>query len=394
MHMSVQPTTLELVIGPMFAGKTSTLVARARAWERAHPDARVHVFKPTRDARDTLSDKPAALVTHDGATLPAHVVSNAADIRLTAIVAGSMVVIDEGQMWGGDLVAWLREVVLGEAGRGLTIVVGALAGDSTAGAWSIVSRLVPIATTITHMTATCVICDGRAPFTVRKAQRDAPQFMLGGAELYEPRCAGCFYAPRVVYVVGNIGAGKSTAVRSSVLSATDGVVAMPETIDTNTQIMLDEFYANRSRWAYALQGHFRVKRTRDEHEAVTEHWGPTTRTVVLEGSPFTDTYVFAPTLLAPGSVERTLVEHDERLLRHTRLPLQREFVWIDTPVEVCLARIRERNRASEPVDVDATYLRALHTNLETLAEAHGWTRIDGTASIEAVAHALRARCVL
>lgn len=385
-------STLELVLGPMFAGKTSRLVARARAWERAHPDAHVHAFKPVRDARDMHADSPACIVTHDGAALPARIMGNAADIDLVAMSAGDMVVIDEAQMWGGDLCTWLHAAVLGEHGRGLTIVVAALAGDSTASAWRLVSRLVPLATRITHVRATCTVCGAPAPFTARKASRDGPQFMLGGAELYEPRCAGCFHAPRLVYVVGNIGAGKSTAVRSALLGGS-GVVAVPEVIDADTQALLNKFYADRDRWACVLQGHFRIKRSRDEHAAVTDHWGADTSVVVMEGSAFTDAHVFAPTLLERDGPERALVEHDERLLRTTQLPLSREYVWINTPPETCLDRIRERNRASEVADVDIAYLAALHANLSDLAQQHDWTCIDGTQSPEDVARALHAHCV-
>lgn len=174
---------LELICGPMFAGKTTALVQRLAAARDARK--RVIAFKPAADTRS--GDE--TLRTHTGETFPAKSVS---DVREIAEAADGydVVGIDEAHFFGRGFLTVCSTLV----DQGVNLFVTGVDFDHRGGMFSAVSRVMRHADHITRLTSTCARCGAEAVYTQRLVAGDAP-IVVGGAEAYEPRCAECFTPP-------------------------------------------------------------------------------------------------------------------------------------------------------------------------------------------------------
>src|SRR3954454_6004339 len=110
------PGRIEVVCGPMFAGKTEELLRRVRRAVIAGPH--VAVIGHALDVRHGTD----RLATHVGLDHPSVPASTVEEIR-HAIPAGTEIVaIDEAQFFGPELVALVTEL----AGQGLIVIVAGL----------------------------------------------------------------------------------------------------------------------------------------------------------------------------------------------------------------------------------------------------------------------------
>ena len=174
---------IELVCGPMFSGKTELLLRRlVKARAQSVPTA---VFKHACDDRYHHHQ----LVAHSGERTAAVAVASAAQMLELAGEA-RLILIDEGQFFGIDLVSTCRQFADG----GRTVIVAGLDRDSWGQPFGVMPHIERIADRVTRTTAKCAVCGGVADHTQRIAPISGP-CMIGGPEAYEPPCAKCFVAP-------------------------------------------------------------------------------------------------------------------------------------------------------------------------------------------------------
>ncbi|MCP2264313.1 thymidine kinase [Promicromonospora thailandica] len=184
---------LEVIAGPMFAGKSEELLRRVR---RARIAGRgVLVVSHALDTR-----RGAGRVTsHSGAAVPSRTVSDAAGIP--ALVADGddgapveLVAIDEAQFFGAGLVPVVSEL----AEQGLVVVVAGLSVTFDGQPFAPLPELMALAESVEKLTAVCSVCGADAAFHVRVAATPEPESPggalvpvaahVGGAESYEARC--------------------------------------------------------------------------------------------------------------------------------------------------------------------------------------------------------------
>lgn len=176
---------LEVICGPMFSGKTTQLcriVARARA-----SSCPVQVFVPVRDTR-TRQD---TLTTHDGLLLSARSLPDVSMILLAVEPATKLVVIDEGHLWGDTLPAVVRCLLR----QDLDVVVGGLDLDWRREPFHIMTALLAMASRVERRVAQCTECGEPAEFSQRLTTQ-TERIVIGGADVYAPRCAECFQTDR------------------------------------------------------------------------------------------------------------------------------------------------------------------------------------------------------
>src|SRR5205809_645327 len=89
---------IEVVVGPMFSGKSEELIRRLRRAEIARQ--RVQIFKPAIDARYTANE----IVSHSGLGIPSDNVLKAADIMEKLSPRTEVIGIDEAQFLGDEVV--------------------------------------------------------------------------------------------------------------------------------------------------------------------------------------------------------------------------------------------------------------------------------------------------
>ena len=175
--------SLRIVVGPMFAGKTSEIQSVVRRYGCLGKNVLVLTADiDTRYRRD-------AVVNHDQAAIPAHGV----DVRgleavLTwpAFAAATAVVVDEAQFFVGCLVDFVRTAV---DRYGKHVVVVGLDSDAEQRPFGDVLALAAHADSIEKKTALCRRCgDGTAAIFTKAIGLHESQVAVGGAEMYEPVC--------------------------------------------------------------------------------------------------------------------------------------------------------------------------------------------------------------
>ena len=174
---------LDLILGPMFAGKSSAVIARVRraralGWS---------TLLLTSDLDTRYQASACHVITHDKDSVSAVGVKGLMSCLGTPeYTEARLIVIEEAQFFI-DLVAFVVHAVE-KAGK--DVVVVGLDGDSDRRPFGALLELVPLADTVTKLTALCKRCgDGtEALFSAALKGTAKPQVHVGGEESYEPLC--------------------------------------------------------------------------------------------------------------------------------------------------------------------------------------------------------------
>ncbi|KAF8282603.1 putative thymidine kinase [Trypanosoma cruzi] len=172
---------IELIIGPMFAGKTTELMRRVRRELFARRSC--YVIKHSRDARYSRE----SVSSHDKLLLGA--TAAVAELREVgdAWCPYDVVAVDEGQFFP-DIVGFCNTA----ADAGKTVIVSALDGDYRRQPFDGICRLIPLAESVKKLTAVCMECHCRsASFTYRTVSSEKRE-LIGGADMYIAACRTCF----------------------------------------------------------------------------------------------------------------------------------------------------------------------------------------------------------
>ena len=179
---------LEVITGPMFAGKTSELIKRIE--RQAYAKRKVALFKPSIDNRYSTSD----VVAHNGLRYKAYVVPTDGNgvqmiVDLTSREGFEVIGVDEVQFFPMEIVGALNEL----ADRGVYVIASGLNLDFKAEPFPVMRELLVRADNIVYLTAVCTVCGRPATRSQRlidgkPAPRDSPVIMVGGKESYEARC--------------------------------------------------------------------------------------------------------------------------------------------------------------------------------------------------------------
>ena len=174
---------IEVVVGPMYSGKTEELIRRLRRAQIARQ--RVEIFKPSIDTRYGADH----IVSHSELRIPSRLVGTATDILAFADEA-EVIGIDEGQFLGAEL----PRVVNALADQGKRVIVAGLDQDYRGLPFEPMPQLLAIAEYITKTLAICVVC-GEPASRTQKNRAEGGRVVVGGAELYEARCRRCHSVP-------------------------------------------------------------------------------------------------------------------------------------------------------------------------------------------------------
>jgi thymidine kinase len=185
---------LVVIAGPMFSGKTSRLLELLE--RELIAGRRIELFKPQIDSRYSASE----VVTHKGLKLPARVVPITKE-GVSSIVSTSrrvdVVGVDEAQFWPPEVE--LPRVLERISYTGRRVYASVLNRDHTGEPFGNAMELLARADVIHSLSAVCVKCGGEAYFTQRTSEGKeifGAQVVVGGKELYEPRCRKCYVRPK------------------------------------------------------------------------------------------------------------------------------------------------------------------------------------------------------
>ena len=172
---------IHIIVGPMFAGKTTALLRRVQA--EAGTGRTVALIKSDKDNRYGLD----SVVTHDGTKMACWALPELSTFQdklgREAYDKVDVIGIDEAQFFD-DLHDFCSKAADHD---GKIVVVAGLDGDYKRNKFGSVLDIIPLANSVTKLTARCELCDRRASFTLRKTQETRTE-LIGGANVYMPVC--------------------------------------------------------------------------------------------------------------------------------------------------------------------------------------------------------------
>ncbi len=173
---------IEVVCGPMFAGKTEELIRRIKRLEYAKQN--VLVFKPAIDIRYAKEE----IVSHNLSKKPSIIIENSIEVLNHVKEDTDAVVIDEVQFFDADIVGIAESL----ADKGIRVIVGGLDRDFRGEPFGPMPELLARAEFVTKLTAICVKSGLPATRTQRiidgkPANYNDPLVLIGANESYEPR---------------------------------------------------------------------------------------------------------------------------------------------------------------------------------------------------------------
>jgi thymidine kinase len=179
----------------MFSGKTSELI---RLVEReVYAKKKGAIFKIAFDKRYSARQ----VVTHNGLRYNAYTVaSSAGGLKKIEEVAAS----NGLDAIGVDEVNFFPEAVVGvldKLAQEKRVIACGLNLNFKAEPFQTTMELAARADRVRYLSAVCVVCGQEATRTQRliggrPAPSDSPIIVVGGKEMYEPRCRTCYVAPK------------------------------------------------------------------------------------------------------------------------------------------------------------------------------------------------------
>ncbi|WP_161883600.1 thymidine kinase [Deinococcus alpinitundrae] len=184
---------LEVIVGPMFSGKSEELIRRVNRSVIARQ--RAVVFKPAIDTRYHLS----RVASHSGQSAEAVAVGSTGEARAYLSGEGDLfglptdlpqvVAFDEAQFFDAGLVPLALEL----ADQGVRVILAGLDLDFRGEPFGVMPELLSRAESVEKLTAICLVCGAPATRTQRliggvPARFDDPVVLVGAQEAYEARC--------------------------------------------------------------------------------------------------------------------------------------------------------------------------------------------------------------
>ena len=174
MYQELQKGWIEVITGPMFAGKSEELIRRIKTL--SYTKMKIVAFK-------------TAIASHDGEKYEAYAIKDAKSIIDLVKPDTQVVAIDEVQFFSDDIVSICESL----ADRGIRVIVAGLDMDFRGEPFGPMPQLLARAEIVTKLTAVCTCCGCAATRTQRlidgkPAKYNDPIIQVGAKESYEARC--------------------------------------------------------------------------------------------------------------------------------------------------------------------------------------------------------------
>lgn len=183
MYQEMQKGWIEVITGPMFAGKTDELIRRITTLSFANK--KVVAFKPKIDDRYDESKISA----HNGKRYEAYAISKSSEIKEHVDSDVRVVAIDEVQFFDREIIQVIEDL----ADSGVRVICAGLDMDFCGRPFGIMPDLLARAEIVTKLEAVCTECGCAATRSQRlidgkPASEVDPVIMVGANESYEARC--------------------------------------------------------------------------------------------------------------------------------------------------------------------------------------------------------------
>jgi thymidine kinase len=177
---SQQTGYLELILGPMFSGKTTRLIQHYKAYKFI--GKKIVVINYSLDTRYSET----MLSSHDRIEIPCVFTSELSDQSLW--IDADVILINEGQFFG-DLVEMVVEMV--DVHKKKVHICG-LDGDFRRNRFGSLLDLIPYSDKVEKLSAFCGLCrNGTPAIFSHRISCESDQVVIG-SDNYMPLCRGCY----------------------------------------------------------------------------------------------------------------------------------------------------------------------------------------------------------
>ena len=176
----VEVGRIEVIVGPMFSGKSEELIRRLKRARIARQ--RVACYKPDIDLRYHRT----AIASHSSQTHDASTVTSVEDLKallFPQLQEIDVIGIDEAQFFDASIIPLTVELVH----LGKRILIAGLDTTFSAEPFGPIPALMAISDEVTKLSAVCMVCGAPAIHTQRLGQSQE-LVVVGAAGLYEARC--------------------------------------------------------------------------------------------------------------------------------------------------------------------------------------------------------------
>lgn len=172
---------IEVITGPMFSGKTEALITQLKQYQ--YEGLKVICIKPAIDDRYHKTQ----VVSHDNSTFTAYALDAVDEIsKLSA--ESDVIGIDEAQFFHESITTEVVKI----ASSGKKIIICGLNLDYKGTPFTTLANLMALAQNVIVKKGKCAHCENPSTHTSRKELLSPKRIVIGGSELYEPRCRKCF----------------------------------------------------------------------------------------------------------------------------------------------------------------------------------------------------------
>ncbi|MGA7712347.1 MAG: hypothetical protein WCA81_10630 [Rhizomicrobium sp.] len=200
---------LEIIVGPMFSGKTELLIAKLHRAQYAKK--RIRILKPAHDAR-TQGFIASRAVNADGTTditdkLSAVMVRSEQDfLRAVGPADFDVLAVDEAQFFPldepmRDTLGWfgraIRALLRERRQTHLRIIIAGLDMDFAENPFGPIPGLLAIADQVEKLTGVCMVCGSDDGYISHRIIPGEQQLVVGDVGEYQVRCRACYEPPGV-----------------------------------------------------------------------------------------------------------------------------------------------------------------------------------------------------
>ncbi len=172
---------IQLILGPMFSGKSTELIRRIRIYSVSN--LKCLVVKYINDNRYSHEN----VSTHDNFHLPAVSTDKLNSLNEKLVKSSNVIGIDEGQFFP-DIVDFCDR----NANDGKIIIVAALDGTFQRKPFGEVLNLVPLSDSVIKLNSVCMDCYRSAPYTKRLIKNNKIE-IIGSSDIYRCVCRFCYF---------------------------------------------------------------------------------------------------------------------------------------------------------------------------------------------------------
>lgn len=174
--------SVKVIMGSMFAGKTSELIRRVKRYRIA--GKKIIVFKHSLDCeRYSESD----IATHDRDTFEAVPVSDSYSME-RYITNEEVIAIDEVQFFDSDIIPFVKKM----NDNNKKLILAGLDMDYMGNPFGHMGELCCLADEVIKLHAVCKICGENAKYSYRNSDTEE-QIAVGGAKEYIAVCDNCMH---------------------------------------------------------------------------------------------------------------------------------------------------------------------------------------------------------